>query len=210
MNFKHICSELLIRSDQERAEQMSAYLNNRFRFIGIRAQERKQITADLWDDAKKEVAEQGLDTVFIDACLDQNFREFQYITIEYLNQVKDELKVTDLETVKRVALHQPWWDTVDACFNLIGYLAYKYPEVKEEVRRWAESDNIWLRRLAILHQNGYFEHTDPNLLAEILDLNYDHDALMVRRAVEWALKQYAKIDADWVDNYRRQHDLTEA
>lgn len=209
MNFKQFCSDLLIRSNSERAQQMSAYLNHRFSFIGLRAQERKQLTADLWHTVRQSMHTEGLDKVFIEACLEQKFREFQYIAIDYLNQVKEYLKPTDLPIIKMVILHQPWWDTVDACFNLVGYLAYKYPEVRLEVHRWAEDDNIWLRRIAILHQNGYFANTDTHLLAEILNANLDHEELMVQRAVEWALRQYAKIDANWVKSYCQEHGLEE-
>lgn len=53
----------------------------------------------------------------------------------------------------------------------MGGIALVYPEVNAALLAWSQSDNIWLRRVAIDHQLLRKEKTDTALLEQILRNN---------------------------------------
>jgi 3-methyladenine DNA glycosylase AlkD len=73
------------------------------------------------------------------------------------------------------------------------------------VRSWSTADDLWLRRSAVLAQLGLREATDTDLLEAVLDANLEGSPFgrefFVRKAVGWALRQYARTDPEWVRAY---------
>lgn len=51
------------------------------------------------------------------------------------------------------------------------------------MKAWAHDDNIWLRRLAILHQFGRKEQTKVDLLQEILLRNVGSKEFFINIAI---------------------------
>ena len=70
--------------------------------------------------------------------------------------------------------------------------------VEATVRRWAVDDDMWRRRAAILAQVGARRATDVDLLAYVVDANLDDRRFFIRKAIGWALRDFAKSDPDWV------------
>jgi 3-methyladenine DNA glycosylase AlkD len=66
------------------------------------------------------------------------------------------------------------------------------------VRGWATSDDLWLRRAAILSQLKARERTDTTLLRACVEPNLDDPSFWIRKAIGWALRQYARTDPAWV------------
>jgi 3-methyladenine DNA glycosylase AlkD len=100
-----------------------------------------------------------------------------------------------------------WWDLVDGIApDLVGAILLSHREIVDPViRRWAVDDHMWVRRAAILAQLKHRTETDTDLLAEVLDANLEDSAhgreFFVRKAVGWALRQYARTDPAWVSTY---------
>ena len=139
-----------------------------------------------------------LDHKFISALLEQRYREFQYIAIEYLYMMKDFLRTSDLNTITEIATFKPDRDTIDALVKLMGDLAQQMPEALQLLVNWSRSDNPWLIRLAITHQNHLFAQTDNYVLAAMIDHNQNNSNPIVQNAIYSALRQYAKTNASWV------------
>lgn len=93
-----------------------------------------------------------------------------------------------------------WWDVVDdIAANLVGgVLAGHRPEVTPVMRAWAVDEHLWLRRTAVLSQLGAKGHTDPELLRFAIESNVDDTSFWLRKAIGWALRQYARTDPEWV------------
>ena len=70
---------------------------------------------------------------------------------------------------------------------------------------WSQSDNIWLRRVAIDHQLLRKEKTDTALLEQILRNNLGQTEFFINKAIGWALRDYSKTNPEWVKNFIRQH-----
>src|SRR5262252_6032459 len=99
-----------------------------------------------------------------------------------------------------------WWDTVDGlATGAAGPLVAAHPELRTVMDSWVESENIWLARAAILHQERYRERTDSELLfAYCLRRAADRE-FFVRKAVGWALRSYAKVAPDVVAQFLTGH-----
>ena len=95
-----------------------------------------------------------------------------------------------------------WWDLVDdVATHLVGPLLLAHPaETGPVVRGWATAEDRWLRRTAVICQVGAKERTDLDLLAFAMDANLDDRDFFLRKAIGWALRQYARTDPAWVQH----------
>ncbi|TPG17063.1 DNA alkylation repair protein [Pedococcus bigeumensis] len=93
-----------------------------------------------------------------------------------------------------------WWDHVDElASNRIGPILLSHNEIITPiVRGWATEDDLWLRRTAIISQLTFKEQTDLALLREAIEPNLADTSFWIRKAIGWALRQYARADPDWV------------
>jgi 3-methyladenine DNA glycosylase AlkD len=66
------------------------------------------------------------------------------------------------------------------------------------VRGWATDEDLWLRRTAVIAQLGRRESTDLDLLTHAIEANLDDRSFWLRKAIGWALRDYARTDPDWV------------
>ena len=100
-----------------------------------------------------------------------------------------------------------WWDVVDplAADRVGPILMHHRDAVTPTIRTWGTDDDLWVRRTAILAQLKHGAATDVTLLAEVLDANLEGSLhgreFFVRKAVGWALRQYARTDPQWVRAY---------
>ena len=77
----------------------------------------------------------------------------------------------------------------------------RHPEVNATLLDWSQSDNIWLRRVAIDHQLLRKGQTDTALLEAIIRYNLELKEFFINKAIGWALRDYSKTDPDWVSQF---------
>lgn len=180
---------------------MSAYMRNRFPFLGIQKPERVNLSRDFI----KGMDPTAVDWDFVCKCWRQPEREFQYLAVDYLSRLKGLLTADDISKLRALAVSKSWWDTVDGLDVIIGDLALRFPGVKEIMLRWSTGENIWLRRIAIDHQLMYKEQTDRTLLEQIILNNLGGTEFFINKAIGWSLRQYSKTDPDWVRSFIERH-----
>jgi 3-methyladenine DNA glycosylase AlkD len=99
-----------------------------------------------------------------------------------------------------------WWDTVDEiASHIAGGLVTGCPELVATMDAWAASDHMWLARTAILHQLGFKERTDVDRLFAYCLSRADEPDFFYRKAIGWALRQYARTDPDAVLTFCEAH-----
>jgi 3-methyladenine DNA glycosylase AlkD len=102
-----------------------------------------------------------------------------------------------------------WWDHVDEVAHRIAALHDAHPELMAATaRRWSTSDDLWLRRLAILGQLGRKDRIDLALLADLIEPNVADTEFFIRKAIGWALREAARGDPDWVRTFVAEHELS--
>jgi 3-methyladenine DNA glycosylase AlkD len=145
----------------------------------------------------------------VDECFNQSEREFQYFGIELCGKFKKKWTAETLFLFEKMSVTKSWWDSVDyiksVCFK--DYFL-KFPDKRYEItQKWIDSENIWLQRLSIIFQLGYKDKTDVELLKRnILQLN-GSDEFFVQKAIGWALRDYARTDAEFVKKIVSENEL---
>jgi 3-methyladenine DNA glycosylase AlkD len=100
-----------------------------------------------------------------------------------------------------------WWDFVDTiAAHGIGLLLrnYKSP-MRRTLLRWSRSPNMWKRRSSILCQLTFKKETDLKLLYACIEPSIDSTEFFLRKAIGWALRQYAWTDPDEVRRYVQEN-----
>lgn len=99
-----------------------------------------------------------------------------------------------------------WWDLVDAiAARLVGGLARRHPELKPRVCGLIDSDDLWLRRTALLFQLKYKGETDAAALSEMILKRAHEREFFIRKAIGWALREYGKTDPGFVRDFLKTH-----
>jgi 3-methyladenine DNA glycosylase AlkD len=96
-----------------------------------------------------------------------------------------------------------WWDFVDAIAGrqLGDILRAEPSRMSKLMRRWARDKNLWKRRAAVLCQLGFKRETDVKLLYDCIEPNLADEQFFMRKAIGWALRQYAWTDPREVKRY---------
>ena len=115
-----------------------------------------------------------------------------------------------LPLVRHLVVSGAWWDVVDdIATHVVRDLLLGWPEpIATVLRAWSRDDHLWIRRVAMLAQVGAGARTDPVLLADVLTPNIGYAGEQVffsRKAIGWALRDYAWTAPDWVRAYVERH-----
>jgi 3-methyladenine DNA glycosylase AlkD len=104
-----------------------------------------------------------------------------------------------LRTLRELIATGAWWDYVDELAHRVGDLLLSWPaEVRPELLTWTRSDDRWLRRASIICQLGMRGRTDVELLTTAIESAIGDGDSFLRKAIGWALRDYARTDPAWV------------
>jgi len=108
--------------------------------------------------------------------------------------------VKALELYRHLIVTGAWWDLVDEIASHLvgGVLANHRADATPVIHVWAVDDDLWLRRTAVLAQLTHRADTDLDLLRFAVEGNVDDRSFWLRKAIGWALREYARTDPDWV------------
>lgn len=215
----NIIEEFRQHKNEENAEKQAAYLRHQFEFIGLKTPERRLLAKDFLKEKK---ADKQIDWELVFEFWNLPEREFQYLALDYLHQMKKWLIFDDLEKIKKLTVSKSWWDTVDALDELVGHLlltgrkqatendSTAYEQVKTLVKEWAQAENFWLRRIAIDCQLSFKNQTDLELLSYNIEKNLlgssFADEFFITKAIGWALRDLAKTNSAWVIKFIEEHE----
>lgn len=189
------------------AELMARYMKYQFTFLGVKKTPR--IEALKTCIGAYGLPEPGvlLEEV-IRRCFASPYREMHYAALYLLEKSIRKLGPNHHQLLEELILTQSWWDTVDWIAKLAGLHFRHFPEMVPVIPdRWMDSKHMWLQRVAILFQLNYKEKTDRHLLFSYILRIADSREFFLQKAAGWALRQYARTDADAVRSFVRTHSL---
>lgn len=195
-------------SNKFEATRMSNYMKDKFPFYGIRSPQRKELTKVFHQELKGADQQEILEIV--QEAWAQDYREFHYFAMEALFKSKRTWTEQSFGIMQEQIVTNSWWDTVDfVASNSIGTYLKRNPEILEKTtRNWNCSDNIWLIRTSIIFQLKYKDEQRPELLSEFILRHKDSKEFFIQKASGWALRQYAKYNADWVLQFVEENNLS--
>lgn len=184
MTTHDIKAALLSAAQPGRAAAMQAYMRGQFPFLGIATPARRAANRERLKQVKP-------DQLFLIArelwALPE--REYQYTAIDLLAMHHKKLLHKDIPALLALVRQKPWWDTVDGLVGVIGdVLRFQHDYMDQALRH----DNFWMRRIALLHQLGWRDKTDEQLLfSYCLGLAHEKE-FFIQKAIGWALRDYAR------------------
>ena len=187
---------------QENAIKMSQYMKNQFLFYGIVAPQRKNLYKEF---LKQEKRTRTIDWLFLDLCFLDDHREFQYLVYDYLLAIKKYLTYEDILTIQKYIQTKSWWDTVDIFSKIIGYIGLHDIRVGQLMIQWSTNPDMWLRRVAIIHQLGYKDKTSTDILKIIIINNLGSHDFFINKAIGWSLRNFSKTNPQWVKTFIEQY-----
>lgn len=187
---------------QENAIKMSQYMKNQFLFYGIVAPQRKNLYKEF---LKQEKRTRTIDWLFLDLCFLDDHREFQYLVYDYLLAIKKYLTYEDILTIQKYIQTKSWWDTVDIFSKIIGYIGLHDIRVGQLMIQWSTNPDMWLRRVAIIHQLGYKDKTSTDILKIIIINNLGSHDFFINKAIGWSLRDFSKTNPQWVKTFIEQY-----
>ena len=206
MNFVFAIKEAFYALENpENAYWMRWYMRDQYPFIGIKKPERAVVFKAIYK-------EYGRRDDWFEVCSElfaMPEREFQYVAMEYMLKAKKSWDSRIPEIIDRWVDEKTWWDVVDVLGpKVLSDYFMLFPEQRDTwVARWMKSPIFWHQRLCILFQLNYKAKTDLDLLSQvILALNTSKE-FFIQKAIGWALRQYARTDADWVRAFVEEHSL---
>ncbi|KWT99017.1 MULTISPECIES: DNA alkylation repair protein [Vibrio] len=194
-------------ANSDKAPQMQAYMRHRFQFYGIQATQRREVLKPLF--AKEQLPNiDDLPRIIRELWLLPE-REFQMVAVDLLIKRKKQLPETFLAEVEWLIITKSWWDTVDLlASHIVAALHINHTaQTQDYISRWRVSDNIWLRRSALLYQLKFKQQTNESLLFEVIKENQADEEFFIQKAIGWALREFSKTNANSVESFIDQQNI---
>ncbi len=184
----------------ERAAAMRAYMRNQFEYLGVSMPDHRAAVAPLiksfspTDRAELRMAAEGL--------WQMREREYQYVAIGLLGRHQKFLNLNDLPWLLGLVQQKSWWDTVDSLLKPIGPVVQRAgAKGKRAMDAAVKHENFWVRRIAMLHQLGLRGEVDTERLFRYAELLAAEKEFFIRKAIGWALRDYAWHDWHAVEKF---------
>ena len=176
-----------------RAAPMQAYMRGQFVFLGVAAPQRRLAAKALLAGLQGVGAEVLLEHAQL--LWQQPEREYQHVALDMLAMHRRQLLPEHIPALLDLARQRAWWDSIDGMADVVGDV------LQAQLRRGGDGHahmegalrhaDFWLRRIAMLHQLGWRGDTDARWLFDAALALAHEDEFFIRKAVGWALRDYA-------------------
>ena len=181
-------------ADPVRAEGMRAYMRGQFEFFGIPTPARRQAVASLLRP-RQSPGELLANAASLWAMPE---RECQYVAVDLLARQVGRLGMGELDALLALVQQKSWWDSVDGLAGVVGDIVRQAVAGDSSAQRAmdaaARHSDLWVRRVAILHQLGWREATDRQRLFGYALAQAGDPDFFIRKAIGWALRDFARHD----------------
>lgn len=200
-----IRGSLQAAADPGRAAGAQAYMKSQMPSLGVRVPEvRSIVRAAASDHPPGSLAE--LQSAVLVLWRNAGHREERYAAIELTGLKPAAGELSMLALYEEIIRTGAWWDLVDGVAHRLGALLQAHrAELTPVLERWSRDEDFWVRRAAITAQLGAKGATDTELLAAVIEANLEDREFFIRKAIGWALRQYARTDPAWVKAFVRRH-----
>ena len=191
---KSVVAALAPVADPAARAGMRAYMKNQFEFLGVKTPVRRATVVGLIQAQKNATASDLLRCARRLWAMPE--REYQYVAVDLLAWHAGKLTPEGLPALFALVRKKSWWDTVDALAGVIGRVLKQACAVDPAAQCVMDeallSDNLWIRRVAIIHQLGWRDHTDAKRLFRYASACAHEKDFFIRKAIGWALRDYAR------------------
>jgi len=179
-------------ADPKRAIGMQAYLKSTMPYYGLTLPVVRTISRGVFGDVEMECNEWR--ETLLEIWHGARRREERYAAMFLLTMNRHRECVTPalMPMLEEMVVTGAWWDHVDELAMVIGDLLKQHPkQLRPLMRRWSADPNLWKRRVSIICQLKFKRETDLDLLYSNIEPNLADRDFFIRKAIGWALRQYA-------------------
>lgn len=197
-------AQLTQAADPARAPGMQAYMKSAMPYLGVSAVPMRAVCKALfagltWPDS--DAWQRDVLAIWRGA----EFREERYAAVELtgVRAARQFQRLAALPMYEEMIVTGAWWDYVDAISGqrLLAILRAEGAPMKVAMLGWARGPNMWKARSAILCQLHAKAETDLDFLYACIEPSLASKEFFLRKAIGWALRQYAWTDPDEVRRY---------
>ena len=186
--------------NSKRAAAMGAYMRDQFKFLGIGTQERREVATPLiraYGPASVDELRFAAESLW-----KMREREYLYCAAELIARYQAVLTLGDLPWLLALAQQKSWWDSVDSLVKTVGKIVRRSgAKGRLAIDRAIAHKNFWVRRIAMLHQLGWRDACDTERLFRFAELLAAEKEFFIRKAIGWALRDYAWHDWQAVERF---------
>ncbi|GAA3165279.1 DNA alkylation repair protein [Planomonospora alba] len=190
-------------ADPARAPAMRSYMKSAMPFLGVQAAPRRAVLRKVFAEHPFEAAPEWRRAVLA-LWREAEYREERYAAIALTAYpLRWGRTLYTLPIYEEMIVTGAWWDFVDeVAVQRIGPLLREFPDTMRPLMlEWAHSDDLWKRRTSIICQNKFRAATDTGLLYACIEPSLSDTDFFARKAIGWALREYAKTDPREVLRY---------
>lgn len=192
--------------DADRAAGQQAYMKSAMPFRGVRVPEVRRLAHGAAEEVASADEARRLARLLWD---EAEYREERYLAMGLLGAPVAKGDLDSAALIEHMVRTGAWWDYTDDLAKRVRELHEAHPVTAAElVRGWSADEDVWLRRLAILSQLGRGQATDRALLVEVIEPSLVDTDVFARKAIGWALRDLARTDPRWVEQYVATHELS--
>ena len=192
--------------DPVKAPAMQAYMKSAMPYHGVPTPLLRQVCKATFADVQFSTAAQW-QSLILEIWRGARFREERYACLHLAGDKRARSFQTPvvMRMYEELIVTGAWWDYVDdIASHRIGPILKDYPKpMQRKMLSWSRSNDLWKRRTAILCQLGFKADTDLGLLYACIEPSLDSREFFLRKAIGWALRQYAWTDGAEVKRYVR-------
>lgn len=200
-------SEFKKNANAQIAADQKAYMRGQFEYYGLKTPLRREVQKPFLVKGflpPKSELENIVKTLWR-----KPERDYHLFAQELVGKYTQQFTKEDIALFEFMVINNSWWDTVDfIAVKLMGAYFRMYPEQREVyTKQWIASGNIWLQRSALLFQLKYKQDLDTTLLANIINPLLGSKEFFINKAIGWVLRDYSRVDPDWVMDFASKTKL---
>lgn len=203
-----IKNQLNLLKNKQNAEAMARYMKTDMPFYGVKAAERRQVAQEAIK--KFPISNQAEYNNVITHLWSQPTREEKYIAIDVARLYPNYITLNAVPLYKTMIQEGAWWDFVDdIAAHLVGTVLKKELKLMWSIlEAWNTDEHMWLRRTTIIAQLKHKDATDEQRLFTFCLQRAHEKEFFIRKAIGWALREYAKTAPKNVYAFVAQHKDT--
>ncbi|MEQ9320525.1 MAG: DNA alkylation repair protein [Polyangiaceae bacterium] len=194
-----LTAELEAVATAERAIKEKAYLKSDIEHLGVTMPAMRKVAKVF---AKAHPMDPNARMAFCHGLWDEGLFELRTVAVELLTFRARELEPSDLPRVEALLRQSRTWALVDPLsIAVVGTMVERHPVMGDELDRWAEDEDFWIRRSAMLallrplRKGG----GDWDRFLRYADAMLDEKEFFIRKAIGWVLREAGKHRADEID-----------
>ncbi|GAB3903144.1 DNA alkylation repair protein [Kibdelosporangium lantanae] len=195
-------------ADPEKAVGMRKYMKSTMPYRGVASPERTVLSRQLFRGRILSDVDTLVATA-LELWRGAEFREERYLAITLTGE-KAYARWQDVSLLpmyEEMIVTGAWWDYVDEiAIRRVGPLLRTDPaRLVPVMRSWSKDPDPWRRRTSVICQVTAKEATDTDLLAHCVEANIGDPDFFLRKGIGWALRDYSKVDPQWVRGFVESH-----